>query len=294
MIGTDSHTPNAGGLRHVRLRRRRRRRRGRDGRLPVGGEVPEADRRPPDRAPARVDRSQGRHPQARRHPHGQGRRPTPSSSTSGPGADVHLVHRQGARSPTWAPSSARRPRSSPSTTRWTATCARTDRGALADLAASPPRTSCTADPEVERDPERVLLARDRDRPRRTLEPHLVGPHTPDLARPVLRGRAGGRRARAIRTQIAVALIGSCTNSSYEDIARVADVVRQAKRARRRARDGAVHGDAGLRAGPRDDRARRADGRARSRSAPGAGQRLRAVHRPVAARRDQARARGTRS
>ncbi len=60
-----------------------------------------------------------------------------------------------------------------------------------------------------------------------LEPHLVGPHTPDLARPV------SQMAQAVADEnypdeISVALIGSCTNSSYEDIARVVDVVRQAR------------------------------------------------------------------
>ncbi|MEA3201909.1 MAG: aconitate hydratase [Thermoplasmata archaeon] len=61
----------------------------------------------------------------------------------------------------------------------------------------------------------------------TLEPHLVGPHTPDLARPI------SKVAEAVRTEkypnkISVALIGSCTNSSYEDISRVADVAQQAQ------------------------------------------------------------------
>jgi aconitate hydratase len=60
----------------------------------------------------------------------------------------------------------------------------------------------------------------------TLEPHLVGPHTPDLARPV------SEMAEAVAKEsypdgISVALVGSCTNSSYEDMERVADVARQA-------------------------------------------------------------------
>ena len=59
-----------------------------------------------------------------------------------------------------------------------------------------------------------------------LEPHIVGPHTPDLARPI------GEMARAVREEgypdkLSAALVGSCTNSSYEDIGRAAHVARQA-------------------------------------------------------------------
>ena len=61
----------------------------------------------------------------------------------------------------------------------------------------------------------------------TLEPHLVGPHTPDLARPVSADGGRGARPRATRPRSRAALIGSCTNSSYEDISRAADVARQA-------------------------------------------------------------------
>src|SRR6266581_1311384 len=100
----------------------------------------------------------------------------------------------------------------------------TDRGPLADLARAHP-VLLTADPEVEEHPERFferVVEIDLSR----LEPHLVGPHTPDLARPV------SELARAVRDHdypdaISVALIGSCTNSSYEDICRAADVATQA-------------------------------------------------------------------
>jgi aconitate hydratase len=59
-----------------------------------------------------------------------------------------------------------------------------------------------------------------------LEPHVVGPHTPDLARPV---SALGTEARAQGwpVHLSHALVGSCTNSSYEDISRAASVARQA-------------------------------------------------------------------
>jgi aconitate hydratase len=60
----------------------------------------------------------------------------------------------------------------------------------------------------------------------TLEPHLVGPHTPDLARPVSK-MAEAVKAQGYPDRISVSLIGSCTNSSYEDIGRAADVAEQA-------------------------------------------------------------------
>ena len=60
-----------------------------------------------------------------------------------------------------------------------------------------------------------------------LEPHLVGPHTPDLARPVSE-MAGAVAEHDYPDAISVALVGSCTNSSYEDISRAADVALQAK------------------------------------------------------------------
>ena len=49
----------------------------------------------------------------------------------------------------------------------------------------------------------------------TLEPHIVGPHTPDLARPVSKLKDDAAQNNYPKT-ISSALIGSCTNSSYED------------------------------------------------------------------------------
>ena len=60
----------------------------------------------------------------------------------------------------------------------------------------------------------------------TLEPHLVGPHTPDLARPISKV-AEEARANGWTLKLSSALIGSCTNSSYEDIGRSAMVAEQA-------------------------------------------------------------------
>src|SRR6267143_6706110 len=101
----------------------------------------------------------------------------------------------------------------------------TDRAALADLAKARPHL-VTADPEVEADPKRFfekVIEIDLSR----LEPHLVGPHTPDLARPVSE-MASAVRDHDYPDAISVALIGSCTNSSYEDITRAADVALQAR------------------------------------------------------------------
>src|SRR5262245_49732499 len=101
----------------------------------------------------------------------------------------------------------------------------TDRAALADLAKARPRL-LSADPEVEADPKR-FFERVIEIDLSKLEPHLVGPHTPDLARPVSE-MASAVREHDYPDPISVALIGSCTNSSYEDISRAADVALQAR------------------------------------------------------------------
>jgi aconitate hydratase len=100
----------------------------------------------------------------------------------------------------------------------------TRRGALADLA-NANLDLLVADPAVEASPEKFfsrVVEIDLDR----LEPHLVGPHTPDLARPL------SQVPRAVKekgypAKISATLVGSCTNSSYEDITRAAAVAREA-------------------------------------------------------------------
>jgi aconitate hydratase len=59
-----------------------------------------------------------------------------------------------------------------------------------------------------------------------LEPHVNGPFTPDLAWPISRF-AEAVKANNWPEKLEVALIGSCTNSSYEDISRSASVAQQA-------------------------------------------------------------------
>ena len=84
-----------------------------------------------------------------------------------------------------------------------------------------------ADPEVEADPDsyfdqvvRIDLT--------TLEPHVVGPHSPDRARPISELAAEvADSSNEFIDEISSALIGSCTNSSYEDMSRAADVAEQA-------------------------------------------------------------------
>jgi aconitate hydratase len=60
-----------------------------------------------------------------------------------------------------------------------------------------------------------------------LEPYIVGPHTPDLARPISK-MANDVKKNSYLDKISVALIGSCTNSSYEDMSRASDIAAQAK------------------------------------------------------------------
>lgn len=82
----------------------------------------------------------------------------------------------------------------------------------------------TADPEVYADPKKyfdevieINLSE--------LEPHLNGPFTPDLATPISKLKEEAAK-NGWPTKIEVGLIGSCTNSSYEDIARAASLAKQ--------------------------------------------------------------------
>ncbi|MBT5990404.1 MAG: aconitate hydratase [Bacteroidetes bacterium] len=59
-----------------------------------------------------------------------------------------------------------------------------------------------------------------------LEPHLNGPFTPDLDTPISKMKQVAKE-KGWPTKIDVGLIGSCTNSSYEDISRAASIAKQA-------------------------------------------------------------------
>jgi len=61
-----------------------------------------------------------------------------------------------------------------------------------------------------------------------LEPHINGPFTPDLATPISK-LAETAKAQGWPEEVKVGLIGSCTNSSYEDMTRSASIVEQAKK-----------------------------------------------------------------
>jgi len=103
----------------------------------------------------------------------------------------------------------------------------TDRADIAKLAEAN-RELLVADPEVLKSPEKhfdQVVEIDLS----TLEPHVVGPHTPDLARPISK-LAAEAREKGYPVQLKAALIGSCTNSSYEDISRSAHIARQGLKA----------------------------------------------------------------
>ena len=103
----------------------------------------------------------------------------------------------------------------------------TDRADIARLAEAN-RELLTADPEALKSPEKhfdQVVEIDLSK----LEPHVVGPHTPDLARPISK-MAAEAREKGYPIQIKAALIGSCTNSSYEDIGRAAHIARQGLKA----------------------------------------------------------------
>ena len=100
----------------------------------------------------------------------------------------------------------------------------TGRKEVADLA-DKVREHLTGDPEVYEDPEKyfdevyeINLSE--------LEPHVNGPFTPDRAIPISQF-AEEVKKNGWPQQLEVGLIGSCTNSSYEDITRSASLAQQA-------------------------------------------------------------------
>jgi aconitate hydratase len=99
----------------------------------------------------------------------------------------------------------------------------TGRADVAELA-NGVKNHLTADPEVYANPEKYfdqLIEINLDE----LEPHVNGPFTPDLATPISK-----LKEEAIKngwpTKISVGLLGSCTNSSYEDISRAVSLAKQ--------------------------------------------------------------------
>jgi len=101
----------------------------------------------------------------------------------------------------------------------------TNREKIAELA-NQNNELLVADKEVESNPEK-FFDKVIEINLSTLEPHIVGPHTPDLARSIS-NLANDVKSNNYIDSISVALIGSCTNSSYEDMSRVAGLAEQAK------------------------------------------------------------------
>jgi len=100
----------------------------------------------------------------------------------------------------------------------------TGREALAD-AANAVAHHLRADDEVEADPG-TFFDQVIELDLSTLSPHINGPHTPDLSRPVADLGAEAEH-EGWPIEVSAGLIGSCTNSSYEDITRAASIARDA-------------------------------------------------------------------
>lgn len=100
----------------------------------------------------------------------------------------------------------------------------TDRSDVADLA-NEIKSHLTGDEEVYLNPEQYfdqVIEIDLS----TLEPHINGPFTPDRATPVSQIRAEAEK-NGWPTKVEWGLIGSCTNSSYEDLSRASSIAQQA-------------------------------------------------------------------
>jgi aconitate hydratase len=99
----------------------------------------------------------------------------------------------------------------------------TDRADVAD-AANAVKAHLTGDPEVYANPEKYfdqVIEINLDE----LEPYINGPFTPDLATPISKMKEAAA-ANGWPTNVKVGLIGSCTNSSYEDISRSVSLAKQ--------------------------------------------------------------------
>jgi aconitate hydratase len=100
----------------------------------------------------------------------------------------------------------------------------TGRADVADLA-NAVKAHLTGDPEVYADPksyfDEVIEINLSE-----MEPYVNGPFTPDRATPISQMRAEAEK-NGWPLELKVGLIGSCTNSSYEDIARAASLAKQA-------------------------------------------------------------------
>ncbi len=103
----------------------------------------------------------------------------------------------------------------------------TKREEIAEIAEKYKDKLLIADPDIEKNPQKyfhktieINLSK--------LEPYVVGPHSPDVARPISK-LAQDVSKNNYPEKVKAFLIGSCTNSSYEDLARVVDVAKQAQK-----------------------------------------------------------------
>jgi len=103
----------------------------------------------------------------------------------------------------------------------------TGRAAVAKAATAAFDSILQADPEVYQTPQKYfdrVIKIDMD----NLEPYVNGPFSPDTAVPLSQLRDHIKKS-GYPAHLSAGLIGSCTNSSYEDLSRAADVARQANR-----------------------------------------------------------------
>ena len=103
----------------------------------------------------------------------------------------------------------------------------TGRAAVAKAATADFNSILQADPEVYQTPQKYfdrVIKIDLD----NLEPYVNGPFSPDTAVPLSQLRDHIKKS-GYPAHLSAGLIGSCTNSSYEDLSRAADVARQANR-----------------------------------------------------------------
>ena len=101
----------------------------------------------------------------------------------------------------------------------------TDRQKVVELA-NQNRYLLVADKEIEQSPDKyfdqiieINLS--------LLQPYVTGPHTPDLSRSISK-TSSDIKDNNYTNMLSSALIGSCTNSSYEDMSQAADLAKQAK------------------------------------------------------------------
>src|SRR3989338_2649917 len=101
----------------------------------------------------------------------------------------------------------------------------TNRSDIAKLSNKYKEELLVIDAEVEKEPQKYF-SKIIEINLSELEPHVVGPHSPDVARSISK-LAQDAQKNNYPQKLSACLIGSCTNSSYEDLSRVVDIAKQA-------------------------------------------------------------------